>query len=119
MVCTLRIGFCLLVVVCLLILVQSAENRGEKKKKKVRTNPQKLALENWALSLTPKDYNYTEWRIMYHSRSTVDFFNGYAKKLSNLFKEHNAKVNFVMIGNELFNLYAYNTRANELFCRSM
>ena len=75
-----------------------AERDGKEKKKRIRSNPQKIALEKWALSLTPKDYNYSEWRIMYHSRSTVDFFNGYAKKLSILFKENNAKVNFAMIG---------------------
>jgi hypothetical protein len=68
------------------------------RKKRTRVNPAKKALESWAQSLTEKDYNYTEWRIMYHSRSTVDFFNGYAKKLSNLFKEYNAKVNFAMVG---------------------
>ena len=61
-------------------------------------SPETRALEAWAHSLTPKDYNYTEWRHMYHSSSTVDFFNGYARKLSKLFKEHEAKINFAMIG---------------------
>ena len=50
------------------------------------------------MGLTAKDYNYSEWRVTFHSKSTVDFFNGYAKKLSDLFKEQNAKVNFAMIG---------------------
>jgi hypothetical protein len=97
----------LCVALALLLVVEAADS-GEKskqtktKKKRSRVNPAKIALESWAQSLTEKDYNYTEWRIMYHSRSTVDFFNGYAKKLSNLFKENNAKVNFAMIGMELY-----------------
>ena len=80
----------------------SGQSDGSKKsrkdKKKDRINPQKIALEKWANSLTERDYNYEEWRIMFNSRSTVDFFNGYAKKLSDLFKENNAKINFAMIG---------------------
>lgn len=61
-------------------------------------NNQSQALEQWALSLTNDDYDYDKWRIKFHSRSTVDFFNGYAKLLSKVFKNYNAKVNFVMIG---------------------
>ena len=80
----------------------SGQSDGSKKsrkdKKKDRINPQKIALEKWANSLTERDYNYEEWRIMFNSTSAVDFFNGYAKKLSDLFKEDNAKVNFAMIG---------------------
>ena len=57
-----------------------------------------IALEQWAMSLTYRDYDYNEWRKTFHSRSTVDFFNGYAKKLSDLFKSYNAKVNFVLVG---------------------
>lgn len=85
---------------CLLLatlLCNGQQDSGEKKKK-LRSNPQKIALEKWAMSLTPQDYNYTEWRNKFHSRSTVDFFNGYAKILSNIFKESNAKVNFAMVG---------------------
>lgn len=88
-------------VVFLLCSVCVAQREGKDKKKgKTKTNPQKIALEKWALSLTPTDYEYEQWRIMFHSRSTVDFFNGYAKRLSNLFKDNNAKVNFVMIGKQ-------------------
>ena len=82
----------------ILLILCNGQKELKEKKKKVRSNPQKIALEKWANSLTPKDYNYSEWRIMYHSRSTVDFFNGYAKRLSNVFKDNNAKVNFAMIG---------------------
>jgi len=82
----------------LLALICSGQRDGGDRKKKVRTNPQKIALEKWALGLSAKDYNYSEWRVTFHSKSTVDFFNGYAKKLSDLFKEQNAKVNFAMIG---------------------
>lgn len=85
--------------VLLLALICNGQREGGKKK--VRTNPQKIALEKWAKGLTHKDYNYSEWRVTFHSKSTVDFFNGYAKKLSNVFKENNAKVNFAMIGKML------------------
>lgn len=97
-----RISYLVWLFAFLVAGVCHAQREGKDKKKgKTRTNPQKIALEKWALSLTPTDYEYEQWRIMYHSRSTVDFFNGYAKKLSNLFKENNAKVNFVMIGKAL------------------
>lgn len=76
----------------------STNSKSSLKKKQKRANPEKVALEKWATSLTAKDYNYTEWRAKFHSRSTVDFFNGYSVKLSNIFKENGAKVNFVMIG---------------------
>ena len=82
----------------LVALICSGQRDVGDRKKKVRTNPQKIALEKWAMGLTAKDYNYSEWRVTFHSKSTVDFFNGYAKKLSDLFKEQNAKVNFAMIG---------------------
>eukprot|EP01032_Pedospumella_encystans_P014682 gene14682-16844_t len=74
------------------------------------------------MGLTAKDYNYSEWRVTFHSKSTVDFFNGYAKKLSDLFKEQNAKVNFAMIGacdgtsdNTIKNLYLKNDHWRGVF----
>lgn len=75
-----------------------AKRRDGRKIGRRNRSPESRALEAWAHSLTDKDYNYTEWRVMFHSRSTVDFFNGYARKLSKLFQEHEAKVNFAMIG---------------------
>ena len=93
-----------LVLIVILLFTSLVFGQGEdstksrKDKKKDRVNPQKIALEKWANSLTERDYNYEEWKIMFNSTSAVKFFNGYAKKLSDLFKEDNAKVNFAMIG---------------------
>ncbi|KAJ1443352.1 hypothetical protein B484DRAFT_441692 [Ochromonadaceae sp. CCMP2298] len=67
-------------------------------KGKGKKNPQRAAMEAWAASLGPQDFNYTNWRVSFHSKSTVDFFNGYAKRLSAVFKEQGAKVNFAMVG---------------------
>lgn len=82
----------------LVALMCTGQRDGAEKKRKIRTNPQKIAIEKWAMALTPRDYNYSEWRVTFHSRSTVDFFNGYAKRLSDVFKANNAKLNFAMIG---------------------
>eukprot|EP01038_Epipyxis_sp_PR26KG_P004821 gene4821-6756_t len=93
-------------------VVENSSNEGRKKRQKRnkgdqlseenslhRKNANRIAIESWSSSLIPeKDYNYTFWRTEFHSRSTVDFFNGYAKKLSNIFKSNNAKVNFAMVG---------------------
>lgn len=105
-----RIWLFFLAVACVLY-ISRGEGVGLERKankgggKKTRVNPQKIALEKWANTLQPRDYNYSEWRIMFHSRSTVDFFNGYARKLSDLFKDNNAKVNFAMIGTLPRHLY--------------
>lgn len=77
-------------------------NDGKKRKRKAKKNKkqsaEKQALAHWADFLTERDYNYTEWRKMYHSNAASDFFNGYGRKISNIFKKYEAKVNFAMVG---------------------
>ena len=56
-------------------------------------------MEEWAKSLDPiKDYNSTNWRLMFRSRSTTDYFDHYVRRLSNIFAVQNANINFAMIG---------------------
>lgn len=60
---------------------------------------QKLALDAWAASLDPiKDYNASDWRYQYRSVSTTDYFDHFLRRLSKIFDENNAVVNFAMIG---------------------
>lgn len=69
---------------------------GQKKRK---AHPQKVSMEQWAQSLSPsKDYVPEEWRHRFHSKSESTFFNEYSIQLSKIFKQNNAKVNFVMVG---------------------
>ena len=85
--------------------------RTQTTKQSKSSNNNRLAIKEWSQHLLPeRDYNYTEWRIMFHSRSTVDFFNGYAKKLSTTFGNVGAKVNFAMVGAWLVFLHKYISR---------
>ena len=60
---------------------------------------QKAAVEQWALQMDPsRDYNGTNWRHMFHSRSASDFFDNYLRRLSKIFLEKSAIVNFVLVG---------------------
>lgn len=81
----------------------------DEKKKRLDTMPLKLAMTAWAEQLTERDYSPEEWKHIFHSSSTSDYFNGYAKKLSKIFKDHKAKVNFAMIGRYSVSFYC-------LFC---
>ena len=79
----------------------SKKRNGAERKKRFDANPQKIAMEVWASTLTDKDYNDADWRTKFHSSSTADFFNGYAKIISDIFKENDAKVNFAMVGKSI------------------
>lgn len=68
---------------------------GEKKK---RENKERVAIRKWAESLTEKDFDVEHWKEIFHSRSASDFFNGYGKKISIMWKEIGAKVNFALVG---------------------
>jgi hypothetical protein len=74
------------------------KRKNKKKKDKSKGSPERQAIVYWADSLTEKDYNHTEWRLAFHSSSASDFFNGYARRISDIFKSFDAKVNFVMVG---------------------
>ena len=58
-----------------------------------------MALEEWTASLVPElDYNASNWRYRFRSRSTTDYFNFYVRRLSDIYKKNNAEVNFAMVG---------------------
>ena len=72
--------------------------RQGKGKRKGRESPERSAVRAWADQLSENDYSEESWKSIFHSHSASDFFNAYAKKISNLFKEYSAKVNFALIG---------------------
>lgn len=98
--------FFIILSILFLNLTDAQESRNKKKKRQNKqklgtkvVNPQRAALEAWAASLNPElDYNSTQWRYMFRSRSASDYFDQYVKKLSKLFMNHNAIVNFAMVG---------------------
>lgn len=80
---------------------KSGSGKGDKKNKRrkdKKSSPERQALTHWSEYLTENDYNYTNWRNMFHTNTASDFFNGYARKISNVFKKYEAKVNFAMVG---------------------
>lgn len=78
------------------LLILNAKPKG---KKSSSVANQKLAIDKWASLLDPeKDYNATNWRYLFRSRSASDFFDQYLRKLSKVFKESNAIVNFALVG---------------------
>lgn len=59
---------------------------------------QRAAVEEWAKSLEPaKDYNATYW-IQAFRKQPQNFFDFYIQKLSDVFKQKGATVNFVLVG---------------------
>lgn len=97
------------------------------KRDKSKGSPERQALSHWANNyLTEKDYSVDEWRVMFHSNSAADFFNGYARKISNVFAQFNAKVNFAMVGacdgtgdNTIKHLYLPNDHWRGVFVEPM
>lgn len=69
-----------------------------RKNKNGGESPEKIAIRTWANSLTENDYSVDYWNEKFKSTTASDFFNGYAMKLSNIFKDVKAKVNFVLVG---------------------
>eukprot|EP01039_Chlorochromonas_danica_P007692 gene7692-8499_t len=63
-----------------------------------KQSPERLALKAWAESLREEDYSFDYWKTAFHSSSASDFFHGYAKKISEVFREAGAKVNFALVG---------------------
>lgn len=91
----------LIVLVCVLLLhsAVSEESKRKPRKKNRKYNPQREALQTWASDLEPElDYNSTMWRIKYRSSTWSVHFNGYCKRLSDVFRDIGANINFVMIG---------------------
>jgi hypothetical protein len=58
---------------------------------------QRAAVKAWAESLTDKDYDPSDWAKT-HKWQPANFFEFYASKLSEIFAETGAKVNFALVG---------------------
>jgi hypothetical protein len=56
------------------------------------------AIRRWAESLKPEDYDYENWKNTFNTKLASDFFNGYARRISDIWKEVGAKVNFALVG---------------------
>jgi hypothetical protein len=84
---------------------QKAKRERKKKaggvsgKKKRKEGKELVAIRKWAEGLGDSDYSVEGWKDAFHSSSASDFFNGYARKISDIFKDIGAKLNFALIGN--------------------
>lgn len=74
---------------------KEGENMSVKKR---RENKEIQAIRLWANSLTENDYNHTYWKEQFHTNAASDFFNAYARKISGIWKDIGAKVNFALVG---------------------
>jgi len=70
---------------------------ADKKVKKDMSNGRK-AMETWARSLSGKDYNVTNWKFMFRSKTPQVFFDQYLKAMSDVFAAEEAHVNFALVG---------------------
>ena len=60
---------------------------------------QKAAMQAWARSLTPKDYDNEHWpKIAGEKSGPPQYFDFYLLRLSEIFAQNNANVNFISIG---------------------
>ena len=99
----------LVVLVVLALLVSASHafsdhlglHKGRRSLKKDTNNDMsngRQALETWARSLNQDDYNTTNWKYKFHSKTPQVFFDQYVKAMSEKFGEENAHVNFAMVG---------------------
>ncbi len=99
------IWLCLLIVSQVLIHLFGQElqfmdlkpNKGTRKKDKT-IKFQRLALSAWTNNLTDSDYNIDEWPKIAHASQPQHIFDFYAQRLSDVFLENKARVNFILIG---------------------
>uniref|UniRef100_A0A7S0SXL7 Methyltransferase FkbM domain-containing protein n=1 Tax=Chromulina nebulosa TaxID=96789 RepID=A0A7S0SXL7_9STRA len=80
---------------------EKRQKRDKKKNRKDNTDrngKQKQSLIDWSMSLTESDYNASDWRYKFRSSSISDYFDQYLIRLSKIFLNNNAIVNFAMIG---------------------
>jgi len=70
---------------------------SDKKIKKDMSNGRK-AMETWARSLTKQDYNVTNWKYKFRSKTPQVFFDQYLAAMSAVFAEEQAHVNFALVG---------------------
>tara|TARA_B110000090_G_C13217050_1_gene383262 strand:+ start:169 stop:645 length:477 start_codon:yes stop_codon:yes gene_type:complete len=65
---------------------------------KKRSGSGKEALRAWAHSLTESDYNATNWRYKFRSKTPQVYFDQYLIDFSRKFAISGGNVNFVMVG---------------------
>jgi hypothetical protein len=85
------------------------DKRGSRMKsggseRKRKESKEIIAIRRWAESLKPEDYDYENWKQTYNTKLASDFFNGYARRISDIWKEVGAKVNFALVGRFLVSL---------------
>lgn len=77
-----------LLIICHLFILSFSEEDN-----KSRFKNQREAIQSWGSQLTEKDYDPNAWKMQ-----PQYMFEKYIKVLSDIFKEKNAKVNFVLVG---------------------
>ena len=83
----------LLSLILLAHLVSSEKEKSGNENIKI----QRAAVKAWANQLTETDYNATNWDLTM-SHSPAHYFEYYIKRLSNVFEEKKASVNFALVG---------------------
>ncbi len=85
------------------VVKRKARRKAEKMSKslKLTMGPEQKALLMWVETLTDSDYNVDHWKETYRSSSASTWFHGYARKLSDIFKQAKAKVNFALVGKHI------------------
>lgn len=75
--------------------VEGQKRKGRKSKKggKKERNVQTVAMNAWADTLQEPDYDNKQW-----GSSPSQTFHRYSAQLSQVFKGHNANINFVLVG---------------------
>eukprot|EP00601_Ochromonadales_sp_CCMP2298_P036887 CAMPEP_0173355214 /NCGR_PEP_ID=MMETSP1144-20121109/17631_1 /TAXON_ID=483371 /ORGANISM="non described non described, Strain CCMP2298" /LENGTH=230 /DNA_ID=CAMNT_0014303879 /DNA_START=33 /DNA_END=722 /DNA_ORIENTATION=- len=63
----------------------------------VNFKAQRAAMKEWAMSLHDSDYNATHWAVTLKWQP-ANFFEHYAQRLSDVFKNNKATVNFALVG---------------------
>ena len=89
----------IVVVACFISVSSSSSSTEEKRKPGHETRRiQRAAVEAWGASFDPDvDYNATKWITPKHSQPQY-VFDYYVKRLSDLFAEKGATVNFALVG---------------------
>ncbi len=88
------LGILTILVTCSDLSNQLNEGASERNHKK---SGRRATVEAWAKSLTPMDYNATEWARTLR-KQPQNFFDEYVRRLSDVFKDMDTTLNFVLVG---------------------
>ena len=89
-----RFGF---VFIAMAMLMVSMSNAAEEQESVTNIKAQRSAVKAWAETLHEEDYDADHWSKT-HGNQPANFFEHYASRLSDIFKDHGAKVNFALVG---------------------